>query len=64
MMGIGHPGQPVRLHAHCRWQARRMRLETPAHPPSRGFDTHVLQTIKMPPEGGIFIVWWAGVNPT
>jgi len=29
---LGHPGQPVRLHAHCRSQARRMRLENPAPP--------------------------------
>lgn len=27
--GIGHPGQPWRLHAPCRSWARRMRLETP-----------------------------------
>ncbi len=39
MLGIGHAGQPVRLHAPCRSQARHMRLEFPAHPPSRGFDT-------------------------
>jgi len=28
--GIGHPRQPLRLHAPWRSQARRMRLETPA----------------------------------
>jgi hypothetical protein len=38
MMGIGHPSQPARLHAHCRSQARRIRLETPAHPASHGLD--------------------------
>jgi hypothetical protein len=32
MGGIGHPGQPVRLHAQCHSQARCMQLETPAHP--------------------------------
>ncbi len=31
--GIGHAGQPVRLQAHCRSRARRLRLEFPAHPP-------------------------------
>ena len=38
--GIGHPGQPWRLHAPCHSWARRMRLETPTRPASRGFDSH------------------------
>jgi hypothetical protein len=55
MGGIGNPCQPVRLHAHCHSQARRMRLEIPAHPPSRVFDTN-LQIIKKPPlKSGFFI---------
>jgi hypothetical protein len=60
--GIGHYGQPERMHALCRSQARRMRLETPAHPASRGFDT-ATQTKKATRVAFLFI-GGAGGNRT
>ena len=57
LAGIGNPCQPVRLHAHSRSQARRVRLETAAHPESRGFDTSTAQIKKHPI--GCFLIWWS-----
>jgi len=55
---VGHPGQPLRLHAHCRSQARRMRLETPTHPASRGFEPSGLPN-KNTTAWVVLFVWWS-----
>jgi hypothetical protein len=68
LAGIGHTGQPVRLHAHCRSQARRMRLETPAHPAfiyeRRGFDTSIKSTNKNTTARWYYLFGGAGGNRT
>ncbi len=56
--GIGHPGQPYRLQAICRSQARCMQLETPVRPASRGLDPHQINKNKKPPdEAGWFCIF-------
>jgi hypothetical protein len=68
--GIGHPGQPTRLHARCRSQARSSAARIPCSPrvrTGRGFDSRAIATqqIKTTPRGCRFylLVETAGIEP-
>ena len=68
-VGIGHPGQPTRLHARCHSRARSMLLEFPAHP-APGPDADSISDVALTKQkahhkGELFVllVETAGIEP-
>jgi hypothetical protein len=68
--GIGHPGQPPRLHARCRSQARSSAARIPCSPRVRtgrgpNFRSIAIKTKSPPARGELFVllVETAGIEP-
>jgi hypothetical protein len=69
-VGIGHPGQPPRLHARCRSQARSSAARIPCSPRVRtgrgpNFRSIAIKTKSPPARGELFVllVETAGIEP-